>query len=373
MNFEGLRRAVKIFEEVLVIGKDIYVDGENREAGEEKDGKLWHIAGMTRQGNQARLYVLTENDPEKDRAPFSHGTNRAGLKAIRGPEFFMEVETIKIGEAELRTREITGYGLGALLNDNCEELLVFSELMKAGWKLPENSTFAWKSWEELWVILIDFDLEEDREESAVINIAEPGKAAKLQKRLPGWENQEVSVRLRKSAETYFIEKPVCLTVGKEEELFFSLKDGRTGVCYINRVYPMDVWRDNEERFQDPRYLEIMTKEELEERKEEFFEILRENCPKGKCFLGIEYECVPEGNLVFYDRNFLERTPEENKGSARVMMMLLKPDNPIGKHSLRRHGCAIQTPVSPDIRQMEAELFSYVETRGEKEVKLFEKS
>lgn len=160
-----------------------------------------------------------------------------------------------------------------------------------------------------------------------------------------------------------------LQVGKESEIPFSLEDGSSGICYINRVYPIDVWQENEERFKDPRYLEIVTKEELEKHKESFFEGLAQDCPRGMCYLGIEYECTLNGNLVFYDRSFLERKPEENRGSARIMMMLLKPDEPYGKHRLAQHGCVIQTPVFPDIKQMEAELFYYMEMLGEKEVRL----
>ena len=52
-----------------------------------------------------------------------------------------------------------------------------------------------------------------------------------------------------------------------------------------------------------------------------------------------------------------------------MMMLLKPDEPYGKHGLAQHGCVIQTPVFLDIKQMEAELFYYMEMLGEKEVRL----
>ena len=73
--------------------------------------------------------------------------------------------------------------------------------------------------------------------------------------------------------------------------------------------------------------------------------------------------------MFYDRSFLEKKPEENRGSARIMMMLLKPDEPYGKHGLAQHGCVIQTPVFPDIKQMEAELFYFMEMLGEKEVRL----
>ena len=52
-----------------------------------------------------------------------------------------------------------------------------------------------------------------------------------------------------------------------------------------------------------------------------------------------------------------------------MMMLLRPDESLGKHGLRQHGCVIQTPVLPEARQMEAELFFYMEMLDEEEMKV----
>ncbi|MDE7276504.1 MAG: hypothetical protein K2N98_06585, partial [Lachnospiraceae bacterium] len=92
--------------------------------------------------------------------------------------------------------------------------------------------------------------------------------------------------------------------------------------------------------------------------------LEQDCPRGMCYLGIEYECTLEGSLAFYDRAFLESEPRISQGSASVMMMLLRPDEPTGKHGLRQHGCVIQTPVAPEVRQLEAELFRFDEMFGE---------
>ena len=368
MNFTGLQQAIQDFDEILPIGKEVYVAEKDSRGSRNgaQERKLCHIAGMTRMGNQARLYVLTENTSDKNRPAVPGSTNRERMKIHTEPDFFMGVEAIKVGETELKTKGITGYPLGQ--GTHSAELF-------AGWKLPEGSPFARKSWEELWVTHLDFeltdgaDVAEHADTAEGVNTAESANAAACMNKLPSWENQEILVRLGKRCRTYSVEKPVCLQAGKESEISFSLEDGSCGTCYINRVYPIDVWRENEEKFNDPRYLEIMTKEELEKHKEEFFEGLAQDCPRGMCYLGIEYECTLNGNLTFYDRAFLDRKPEENKGSVRIMMMLLKPDEPYGKHGLAQHGCVIQTPVLPDIKQMEAELFYYVETLKEEEVEL----
>ena len=49
MNFKELQQAEKPYDELMVIGKNI-----------EKQGQLYHIAGMTRCGTEAVLYVLEQ-------------------------------------------------------------------------------------------------------------------------------------------------------------------------------------------------------------------------------------------------------------------------------------------------------------------------
>ena len=355
MNFEQMRMAYRAFDEVMPIGRTV-----------EWEGKAYHIAGLTRIGKQAEMYVLesiskevepSENEtagsgPEEcsvaafgDADRKERHTNRMSMKIVPVECPFFNIRIVKIGEWELETG---GANSGPLvLNEGCavdadsENFGLFYEMMRAGWALPENSPFLTMDWNAMWLTRLAFCTETEN--------------------LPVWEeNREILVKWGRRTKQHYVEKPVSLTVGEEAELDFAIEDGRQGICYINRVYPIDIWKENEEKFKNPRYLEIMSVEELEKQKETFFRNLEQDCPRGMCYLGIEYECTLEGSLVFYDRAFLESEPGACQGSANIMMMLLRPDESTGKHGLRQRGCVIQTPVVPKVRQMEAEIFRFDE-------------
>lgn len=339
MNFEQMRLAYRAFDEVMPIGRTV-----------EWEGKAYHIAGMTRIGKQAEMYVL-ESVPEETEVSGEANrkechTNRGSMKIVPAECPFFNIRTIKFGEQELETG---GANSGPLaLNEGCavdadsENYFLFYEMMRAGWALPEDSPFLTMDWNAIWLTRLTF-----RTETASLPVLE--------------EEQEILVKWGRRIKQHYVEKTVCLAVGEEAELDFSIGDGRRGVCYINRVYPIDIWKENEEKFKNPRYLEIMSADELEKQKKAFFQNLAEECPRGMCYLGVEYECTLEGSLAFYDRAFLESEPRTCQGSASIMMMLLRPDEPTGKHGLQQHGCVIQTPVAPDVRQLEAELFRFDET------------
>lgn len=94
-------------------------------------------------------------------------------------------------------------------------------------------------------------------------------------------------------------------------------------------------------------------------KNRHYEMLKRSCPKGMCYIGIEYECSKDLSLQFYSKDFLKSVPEPQKGSAVLSFMRLKPDKETGTHDLPLKGCVIQTAVLPDTSKMPAELFLYL--------------
>lgn len=343
MNFEELEQAEKKYDELIVIGKNI-----------EKRNRIYHIAGMTRCGTQAVLYVLEQEDSwretdeiqKKSEIPKASETqteytNRMSMKSHLQNNYFFDIEELKIGNSIYSAKTASS---GCLGMNNHEMLLLFSDMLRAGWK-AQDSPFWSVDWDRLILTETTFEM--------------------IEKKLPVWQG-EISVKLHRRHKTYFVEQPVCLTVGEESKIEFILEDRRKYICYINKVSPIDVWKEQEEQFQNPKYLEQMTEEEFEKMKQRFYSCLEQNCPKGMCYLGIEYECNIEGNIVFYDSAFLDTEQRVYSGSAASLMMLLKPDEPIGKHGYKNHGCIIQTPVPPDVQKLSAELFQFVELLPEKE-------
>lgn len=362
MNFEELQGAISYYDEILPIGKTV-----------EREGRFYHIVGMTRLEKRVTLYVLEPNIERMEelseqesvirvskRKKVRRKTHRQLQKEVHHESYFMGLSSIQIGDQLL---EVEGSQSGALslycfgpegmidISINTEEFLLFADMIKAGWRIEEDSEFFRKNWEFVLLTKIRFRTEIEN--------------------LPVWNQQEIRLMRRKNSKQYFLEKRVILTVGKEKKITFFTHEGKSVDCYINKVYPIDVWKENEERFQDSQYrermLEHISEEELEIVKQQFFQALEQDCPKGMCYLGIEYECTEENiSLIFHSREYLQSVPQEHKGSATMLMMLLKPEEPIGTHGLKKKGCIIQTPVLPEVQQLKAELFAYLEIIPEQE-------
>lgn len=437
MNFELLRHALPEWDEIRVIGCDV-----------EQQGRISHIAGMTRQGNRMSLYVLEDAEPpalpgeeppagEKAAVPAMEGpvrenaalpgeeppadekaavpameepgredgcavsceaavertarlsgeglpgnrtaalpgealpesrtaalsgeappeetaaridmweerhTNRKSFSHIDEHNYFDWVNAVIIGEQELAVESAGAASLG--IPDNISNQLLFYELMKAGWSLPEDHPFRQRDWDRILL--------------KEMVIKTPVTV------LPDWDETKIRIRHGEKWEHNLLELPVHLGVGEKREIPFTLKDGREGICYINDVCVIDVWAEQEKQFSDPRYLEIMTEEELERHKQKFYQGLERDCPRGMCYPGVEYECTLDGNLTFYDSAWLDEEPPVHSGSVTIRLMTLKPDDPTGPHGLPARGCAIQTPVAPDVKELAVELFFYTERVPERE-------
>lgn len=336
MNFEYLQTLISNteFDEIKVIGQDI-----------KKDNRCYHIIGMTLKDKKATLHVLELSDGlSEEEQVFKVEIPRASLKKSmeeqRNQSFFMHIREFQNGKNVYETAGATGSSLR--YSNYAEAYLLFFKMMNAGWKVSETSPFYDVSWELCTLTQIEF-----REEF---------------EHLPEW-TKDMQVLVDSVPESYPIELPVVLKCGESKEVHFLLADKKEAVCYINNVYLIDMWEEEEKRFSDPVYKERMlqhiSEAEFEEMKEQFFQILEESCPKGKCYVGIEYECTEADiNLKFYDRAYLDQKPEAKGGSASALLMQLKPDSEIGAHGLKLYGDVIQKPLEKETEEIEAELFSY---------------
>lgn len=321
------------FDEIKVIGKEV-----------EKEGRLYYILGMTRKERRASLYVLEmAADVKKEKEEcIPQGTPRESLKSNmsrKKQSFFMHVRELQCAG---KSYEMAGATSGLLkYNDPYETCILFLRMREAGWKVSEESLFYDADWDSL----------------AVTNMELRGDWDSL----PEWtENMQVLADIM--PEENAIEIPVVLECGKTNVLEFKLADGSTAVCYINKVDTMDVWEEEEKKFADSAYRERMlqhvTQEELEEMQQHLFETLEQQCPRGKCYMVVEYECTKELSLNFFDREYLDTVPTPKKGSAASVLMMYKPDAETGVHGLKLRGCVIQKPLEQEERTLEAELFSY---------------
>ena len=329
MNFGILESQRMCWQEVLAIGKTVV-----------HDGRRCHIAGMTRGILETKLYII---EPFQAPGPRRKGvrTHRRDLKENTGPDVrYFNCGFIRLGD---QTLKIQGGSCGPLRDSAQDyELVQLSfALLDAGWVIPE-----WlkeEDWENLQLVSMNVQAEKLPEYRAGMPIVIGHNPNPVQ---------------------HFVEKPVMLQVGRSRTFSFQDRSGETVQCYINRVTLLDMWKNAEEQFQDPRYREIATPEQIQNTQKQLFEVLEQTCPRGMYYVQVEYECSKDLSLQFYAREFLRARPEVHTGSASSIMVIAKPDRPTGTHGLPLKGCVLQTPVGPDTVKIPAELFCCVE-RAEK--------
>lgn len=350
MNFEFFNHIYEKSEcdEVKVIGKDVI-----------QEGKAYHLLGMTRKNKEVTVYVLEWNetmDEEVDediegiyREKTPRESMKENMREKNNSIFFHAIE-LKSGGMVYETAS----GASGRMNNNdySETVLLFAKMYQAGWKLSEESLFYEIPWSSMFLTEITLREEYDK--------------------LPDF-SKELSISYDFIPAECAIEQPIVLKPGMEAVIPFSMEDGRTAECYINRVTAMDVWKEQEERFADPVYRERMlqhvTEEELEDMKTQVLQILEESCPKGKYYYVVEYECTQDVSLRFFDKASLDTIPEPKAGSTSALFMSAKPDKELGSHGWKLRGCVIQTPMDTETEEMEAELFSYRERTTRKELQL----
>ena len=330
------------FDEIKVIGKEV-----------EKNGRPYHIIGMTLKEKRATVYVLEQMSHFGEEECFEEGcfeerTPRSTLKrSIEEREdssFFMHIREFQTSEKneEKVVYEVESASSGPIKNsDYCEAMLLFMRMREKGWSIPKESVFYEMGWDCLNLTEIQL-----RNEFAT---------------LPEWTtNMQVLVDCVPESGT--IELPIQLECGKAYELPFQLENGILATCYINTVYWMDVWAEEEKRFSDPVYrerlLQHVSEEQLEQMKEQFFTTLEQHCPKGQGSMVLEYECTEEVSLAFYAKDSLDVIEESKEGGASALLMRVKPDRETGTHGLKLRGCVIQKPLEAYTQTLEAELFSY---------------
>lgn len=84
--------------------------------------------------------------------------------------------------------------------------------------------------------------------------------------------------------------------------------------YIHGIRFHDVWKEAETRFEDKRYLEHFSKEQIAQMKQEFMELLPQICPKGCVLPMIEYECDRDYQMQFYTTEYLKRAPKHHSSA-----------------------------------------------------------
>ena len=330
MNFSLLENFHTKWRDILVIGKTI-----------ERNGEKYHIVGMTL-SDKAKLYIIepyTTPEPKKLKGIRNY---RRILKEHEGRSCcYLHCSDFCFGSEKLQASG----GIGGSLEYSLEEygtIQLFLDMMSAGWTVPEWLKNA--DWATLQLV--------------TINIADIEKLPHYSPDMP------ITITHSPDFTQHIVEKTVTLNVGKSRSFNFTDDYENNVQCHINNVTFIDMWKNTEEELRDPKLAEKFTPEQLEQARKHMHDALTQCCPKGMCYIGIEYECSKSYDLVFHSKQYLKSRPETHQGSPYLLMMRFKPDHETGTHGLPLKGCVIQTPVSPDTSKIPAELFLYHERINE---------
>ncbi|MCM1038301.1 MAG: hypothetical protein NC434_03190 [Ruminococcus sp.] len=334
MNFTVLDDLHKTWRDILVIGKTIKHDNGN-----------CHMIGMTlSDAGEATLYILEPYiTPEDwDKLKRKNRSQRQRLKENVDIDCcYLHCSDFYLGEERLQVQG----GQGGCLEFSTQDygiIQIFSDMMSAGWVIPE-----WlkeKDWNDLQLISL--------------------RIADL-KKLPVWSPEmPITIKHRPNPVRHILEKTVTLHVGKSRSFSFIDHTGDKVFCYVNQVTLIDVWEDTKKQLNEAKLSERFSPEQLQQVREHHLKVLEQSCPQGMCYIGIEYECTKDIQLGFYSKQYLSSQPEVHNGSSMFFLMRLKPEQETGMHGLALKGCVIQTPVPLDTTVILAELFHYYENTKE---------
>lgn len=324
MNFSFLESFHSKWQDILVIGKTT-----------ERDGRKCHIIGMTL-SDETKLYIIEPYMESKSRNRKGPRNHRRLLKEDENCDYsYLHCSDLCLGSEHLN---IQG-GTGSPMNFNDYGMFqLFFDMMSAGWTVPE------------WLK----DMDWDNFMLLTLDIADVKKLPVFTPQMP------ITITHRPDPIQHIIEKTVTLNTGKSHSFCFLDCHGDEVFCHINSITLIDVWKNTEEQLNNPKLAEKLSPEQLKEAAKHSYDALKQCCPKGMCYIGVEYECSKNYDLTFFSKQYLKSRPESHSGSSHFFMMRLKPDQETGTHGLPLKGCVIQTPVPPDTTRIPAELFLYYE-------------
>lgn len=330
MDFSFLEGFHQQWQDILVIGRTV-----------ERDNKKYHLLGMTL-ADEAKLYVIEPCENDKRKVRKGVRTQRRSLKEQEVKEYsYLHCRDFYFGNEKLQVQGGQGGPL-AYSTEDYGAIQLFMDMMSAGWVIPE-----WlkdTDWENLQLVTLHF-----------------ADTDKLPEYLPG---MPITITHRPDPVCHILEKTVTLNVGKSRSFSFTDNYGDEVWVHINNVTLIDAWKDAEEQLAAVESDGRFSLEQMRQAKEHTYRALEQSCPKGMCYVGVEYECTKELSLVFYSKQYLSSRPEVHKGSADFFLMRLKPEKETGTHNLPLKGCVIHMPVSPDTVKVPAELFQYYEKTKE---------
>lgn len=333
MYFETLQESLPQYDELQVWGHCTQVDDY-----------ILQLVGLARAGQKVSLYGLEYNPAWKDDAsevgkvcaqPKNYREQVLEMLAVSSPEFLMPFTKLQVGDCSFE--KLKGYGRELFSRCEIKGPLMLCAFMAQGFT-PHPS-------------LSQHLLEHCRWCEMVLE----GQFATL----PFGQPPEI---VQGQAPTRFHHIPLTerlqVQVGADcsEAIRLSTENGER-IIYIERVELCDVWAEMETQFDDPRYREFASEEEITQMKKQCFELLPNVCPKGYYLPRIEHEVMEENASVeIYMTDYLDAPIQYMKNGT--LFFMPKPDQRQGRHGGRLHADMLQQPVAGDTVAFDIELLGY---------------
>lgn len=335
MNAEILRSFLSDFKEKLVLNA-FYRDGECYSvlamlARREDKLCLWEICGMSEEE--------TKRHTRRYRRP---ATNRQAHKESLRSEDDLKILELELGGQHLSVLSAMGTCLGESFNE--QERVLFLCLLQNGVRLGELEQTPFER--------LKINCYEMREqEIPQVNTEADGFDLVLKLKA---QHIPVAVNKKLQLQTGTYAKPHTVKVKKEEKVRL----------YIHGVSFYDVWEDAKTRFEDKRYTERFSAEEIKDIKQQYIDSLPNICPQGSVLPIIEYESDKDYQMQFYSQDYLKRVPE-NKSSSVFLMM--RPDKKTGPMGYKNYACVLDAVEKGFEGELAVELFMYYRRIPEKSV------
>jgi len=165
-------------------------------------------------------------------------------------------------------------------------------------------------------------------------------------------NENIAFSFAPMHKTHLAEIPVILKVS-EDNGEFILPDGQK--VYIRTVQTFDIHQHTREVFESEKIRNTFSPEELEAQLKSIEESNKKMCPVGKLFLAVEYEAPENTTIRIIPKAELDSEIRCRNGAFGIIMSASAQPQHDG-YKIRTE--TISLPLDPDIKSLEAEIFSF---------------
>lgn len=318
---------VRSISEIKIVEKDFSVNVTS-----------YHLAGIYKQNGETKILLLAYNETiceirEEIEALRFEFANQADIPTFREEERlsikfekdFAGIKSVSCGE---NCCFICSSQTSQLSNNEAEHAILLSEFIKSGWNCP---CFADLNPDNIYII------------SCVLSDCEKTDFS-----------QKTVIAFRPDNKRYLAEIPLLLNPG-ESNKEIKLSDGK--IIYIRKISPFDLHKHTEEIFSHEKIINSFSPKELEEKKKEIDESNEKLCPKGQCFITVEYEAPENISIDIKTVKTLDSRISHSGGAFGIIASSSLTPTHKG-YSVKV--AAINEPFTPDFKSVEAEIFSYSE-------------